>query len=100
MTKLETIKNFVYENGITYFPISEEMESIEMHFFLDEDWKLICCPSLASGGYDTEDMEYVEDWTSNELSEAEKAELEEIDRRLQVRIAKSLNKPVWVVAPY
>ena len=89
MTKLETFKNFVYENGITYFPISEEMESIGKHFFLDKDFELICCPSLASGGYEIEGMEYVADWIRNELTEAEKAELEEIAHRLYVRIEES-----------
>ena len=94
MTKLETITNFVYENGITYFPIFEEMESIGKHFFLDKDFDLICCPSLASGGYEIEGMEYVADWICNELTEAEKAEFEEIDTRLQIRVAK-WNRSGW-----
>ena len=86
MTKLKTIRN---EDGVTYFPIFETMESIGKHFFLDKNFELICCPSLASGGYEIEGMEYVADWIRNELTEAEKAELKKIAHRLYVRIEES-----------
>lgn len=88
MTKLETITN---ENGITYFPIFEEMESIGKHFFLDKNFELICCPSLVNGGYDTSGMEYVEDWIINELTETQKAELKKIPNTLRIQI-KEKNK--------
>jgi hypothetical protein len=90
MKKLETITN--KESGITYYPIYEELESIGKHFFKDQDLALICCPSLASGGYDADSMEYVEDWIINELSKAENAKLKKISHRLYVRIEESLEQ--------
>ena len=90
MKKLEAITN--KETGITYYPIFEELESIGKHFFKDQDLALICCPSLASGGYDADSMEYVEDWIINELSKAENAKLKKISHRLYVRIEESLEQ--------
>lgn len=48
------------EYGIRYYPIATEIDSVGLHFFLDQHYELICAPSYKDGGYDESNLDYVE----------------------------------------
>ena len=90
MKKIEAIKNEA--SGIIYFPISGKIKTkmypYGIHFFLDEDLALICCPAFASGEPDADNMEQVDEWYPV-LTKSQVAKLKKISHRLYVRIEES-----------
>ena len=90
MKKIEAIKNEA--SGIIYFPISgkikTKMHPLGLHFFLDEGLGLLCCPSLASGKPDVDNMEEVDEWYPT-LTESQETKVKKIAHRLYVRIEES-----------
>jgi hypothetical protein len=90
MKKIETIKNEA--SGIIYFPIfgkiKTKMHPLGLHFFLDEFLELLCCPSLASGEPDVDNMEQVDELYPT-LTKSQETKMNKIAHRLYVRIEES-----------
>ena len=91
MKKIEAIKNEA--SGIIYFPISgkikTKMHPLGLHFFLDEGLGLLCCPSLASGEPDVDNMEQLDEFWHPVLTESQETKVKKIAHRLYVRIEES-----------
>jgi len=60
-----------------------ESEEFGRHFFIDGSFDFISAPSLISGGYDKNQLDYVSEWT--DLEGVNLSELFEIYRKLVQR---------------
>ena len=74
-------KDYLNDKYGEFIPMQTiESEEFGRHFFIDIGFNFISAPSLVSGGYDKNQLDYVSEWT--DLEGVNLSELFEIYRKL------------------